>query len=196
MDRNVLKKKNEVILKSTRLFYYQGYVNTGISEILKVCNIPKGSFYYYFKNKEDLLNQVIDLHIKNLISVFDEIVNDLSMVKLRSFFFKYFSNVLDNDCHGGSLLGNLAIEMSDINNDVRERINDGYGKLEVRLMIFLQMMYNSNPRYKHIKPEIYSKILINQMEGTMLKLKASKDDKEIDTFFQLFDYIMYKNELK
>ncbi|MDK9581716.1 TetR family transcriptional regulator C-terminal domain-containing protein [Sneathia vaginalis] len=118
------------------------------------------------------------------------------MVKLRSFFFKYFSNVLDNDCHGGSLLGNLAIEMSDINNDVRERINDGYGKLEVRLMIFLQMMYNSNPRYKHIKPEIYSKILINQMEGTMLKLKASKDDKEIDTFFQLFDYIMYKNELK
>ena len=37
MDRNVLKKKNEVILKSTRLFYYQGYVNTGISEILKVC---------------------------------------------------------------------------------------------------------------------------------------------------------------
>lgn len=195
MDPSVLKKRKDVIIKSTRLFYYQGYVNTGINEILKECKIPKGSFYYYFKNKEDLLNEVINLHIKILLNTFDEIVDDLSMVKLRSFFFKYFNNVLDNDCHGGSLLGNLAIEMSDINEDIRMKISESYRKVEVRLMIFLQMMYNSNPRYKHINPEVFSSILINQMEGTMLKLKTSKNKEEINTFFKLFDYLMYQNNL-
>lgn len=193
MDPSVLKKRKDVIVKSSRLFYYQGYVNTGISEILKVCKIPKGSFYYYFKNKENLLDEVIDLHVKNLLYIFDEMVDDLSMVKLRSFFFKYFSNILDNDCHGGSLLGNLAIEMSDINDEIRSKIEDSYRKLEVRLMMFLKLMHDSNPRYVHINPEIFSKVLINQMEGTMLKLKVSKDKEEIETFFKLFDYLMYKN---
>lgn len=196
MDPSVLKKRRDVILKSTRLFYYQGYVNTGINEILKVCNIPKGSFYYYFKNKEDLLNEVIDLHLKNLLNIFDEIVDDLSMVKLRSFFFKYFNNVLDNDCHGGSLLGNLAIEMSDINEDIRQKIDDAYRRLEVRLTIFLKMMSSSNSRYSHINPELFSKILVDQMEGTMLRLKVSKNSMEVDNFFKLFDYMMYKNDLK
>ena len=70
MDPSVLKKRKDVIVKSSRLFYYQGYVNTGISEILKVCKIPKGSFYYYFKNKENLLDEVIDLHVKNLLYIF------------------------------------------------------------------------------------------------------------------------------
>ena len=34
-----------------------------MKEILEVCNIPKGSFYYYFKNKDDLLIHVIDYPI-------------------------------------------------------------------------------------------------------------------------------------
>ena len=192
MDKNVLKKRKDVIRKSMQLFYYQGYVNTGVNEILSVCKIPKGSFYYYFKNKDDLLKEVIDLHTEELLKVFDDMVDDLSMVKLRSFFSRYFSSVENNACHGGSLLGNLAIEMSDINEEIRNKIEDSYGKIEIRLMVFLQMISNTNSRYKHICPEIYSKILLNQMEGTMLKLKSSRNKDEIESFFKLFDHLMYK----
>ncbi|WP_067139916.1 TetR/AcrR family transcriptional regulator [Oceanivirga salmonicida] len=194
MDIKVEKKKQDVIKKSAKLFYYQGYVNTGISEILKECKIPKGSFYYYFKNKEDLLVQVIDYHSDNLIKFFDAVVDDLSSVKLKLFFNKYFNSIIDNDYHGGSLLGNIAIEMSDINEDVRKEVLKNYKKIELRLTLFLEMLKKINSRYEHINSEKVSKILLNQMEGTMLKLKLNKDKSEIDVFFELFDYIMYNEE--
>ena len=30
----------------------QGFINTGLDQILKKVNVPKGSFYHYFENKE------------------------------------------------------------------------------------------------------------------------------------------------
>ncbi len=192
MEVNVEKKKKEVIKKSAKLFYYQGYVNTGISEILKVCKIPKGSFYYYFKNKEDLLVNVIEYHSDNLVDFFDTTVDDLSSTKLKSFFSKYFNSIISNNYHGGSLLGNIAIEMSDINDNIRLEVLKSYKKLELRLTLFLEMLRKTNSRYEHIDAEKVSRILLNQMEGTMLKLKLNKDKIEIDVFFELFDLVIYK----
>lgn len=191
MKKEVLKKREEVIIKSSKLFYYQGYVNTGVSEILEECNIPKGSFYYYFKNKDDLLKEVINLHTNNLISFFDKTVNDLSTVKLRMFFSQYFNTIIKNQCHGGSLLGNLAMEISDINEELREIIDKSYKKIELRITAFLHMLKNTNMSYKHINPETLSKILINQMEGTMLRLKVSRLESDTDSFFNMYDYFMY-----
>ena len=53
--KDLSKKKENVIIQSANLFFRNGYVNTGLNEILEVCNIPKGSLYYYFKNKDELL---------------------------------------------------------------------------------------------------------------------------------------------
>ncbi|MBR4038484.1 MAG: TetR/AcrR family transcriptional regulator [Clostridia bacterium] len=41
--------KRELILKEAeKLFAEKGYYGLGLSELLKRCEIPKGSFYYYF----------------------------------------------------------------------------------------------------------------------------------------------------
>ena len=64
-------KRNNIIKKSAKLFYYKGYKNTSVSDILKECKIPKGSFYYYFKSKNDVLMTVIEHHTDNLINFFN-----------------------------------------------------------------------------------------------------------------------------
>lgn len=53
-----MKKKpiRELIVNtSARLFYKQGYSNTGINQIVEEAGIAKSSLYHYFKTKEDLL---------------------------------------------------------------------------------------------------------------------------------------------
>ncbi len=60
---------------------------------------------------------VIDHHTDNLIRFFNITVDDLSIVKLKIFFKNFFNNIELNKFHGGSPLGNLAIELSDINDD-------------------------------------------------------------------------------
>lgn len=46
--------REKIISKSAELFMKNGYSNTGLSTILTTCSIPKGSFYFHFKSKNDL----------------------------------------------------------------------------------------------------------------------------------------------
>ena len=193
MDK-VNTKKNNVIIESAKLFYYKGYKNTGLADILTVCNIPKGSFYYYFKKgKEELLTHVIEYHTENLIHFFNNTVDDLSIYKLKTFFFQYLTNVENNLFHGGSPLGNLANELGDINENIRKEISNSYRKIELRFSYFLTTLQNTYPeKYKHIKPEIYARILISLLEGTMLKLKLEKNNTALKDFLHFFDIMFNK----
>lgn len=193
MDK-VNAKKNNVIIESAKLFYYKGYKNTGLTDILTVCNIPKGSFYYYFKKgKEELLTHVIEYHTENLIHFFNDTVDDLSIYKLKTFFFQYLTNVENNLFHGGSPLGNLANELGDINENIRKEISNSYRKIELRFSYFLTTLQNVYPeKYKHIKPEIYARILISLLEGTMLKLKLEKNNTALKDFLHFFDIMFNK----
>ena len=41
-----------IIMKGAQLVHANGFNNTGLNEILSSANIPKGSFYFYFKNRK------------------------------------------------------------------------------------------------------------------------------------------------
>ena len=48
--------KSLIIDIATSLFQQKGYLGVGLNEILKACNISKGSLYHHFPNgKEELL---------------------------------------------------------------------------------------------------------------------------------------------
>lgn len=50
--------KNKIIECAAELFFKNGYNATGINEILKITNIPKGSFYFHFDSKKSLAIEV------------------------------------------------------------------------------------------------------------------------------------------
>lgn len=54
--------KEKILLAASKLFQTKGYNATGLNEILKESNAPKGSLYYYFPNgKEELALESIKL---------------------------------------------------------------------------------------------------------------------------------------
>ena len=55
---------------AAELFWKNGYSATGISEILKQTGLPKGSFYFYFKSKDDLATAVTEYYQKILLEQF------------------------------------------------------------------------------------------------------------------------------
>ena len=183
-------KRNNVIHQSARLFYYKGYKNTSVTDILKECKIPKGSFYYYFKSKNDLLMTVIDHHTDNLINFFNITVDDLSILKLKIFFKEFFNNIELNKFHGGSPIGNLAIELSDINDEARNKLVESYKKIEQRISFFLGTLkqYHSE-EYSEMEPELYARVLVSLLEGTMLKIKTERNSSSIKDFLNFFDKI-------
>lgn len=52
-------RKREILVAARGLFINKGYEQTSINDILKIVDIAKGTFYYYFKSKEEVLEAII-----------------------------------------------------------------------------------------------------------------------------------------
>ena len=52
------------------------------------------------------------------------------------------------------------------------------------------MLKNINPNYKNLQAEEIARVLISQLEGTMLKIKLEKNENPITEFFFIFDKLL------
>ena len=58
MNKKSVRQK--IIDTAARLFYKQGYGNTGINQIIEEAGIAKSSLYQHFQSKEDLLMEYLE----------------------------------------------------------------------------------------------------------------------------------------
>ena len=69
------KKKREILKAATSILTEKGYQGTTVDEIAATLLMTKGSVYYYFENKQDLLYQCFVLLLNESISNINK-VND------------------------------------------------------------------------------------------------------------------------
>ncbi|NRF96064.1 TetR/AcrR family transcriptional regulator [Paenibacillus frigoriresistens] len=69
-----MSRRSQIINVAVCLFKRFGYEKVTIDNINEECGIARGTFYLYFKNKEDLLNQILK---KTFSEMLDEIVRRL-----------------------------------------------------------------------------------------------------------------------
>lgn len=50
-----LETKKKLLDTAKRIIYEKGLVNTSVAEITKACGVSNGTFYTYFKRKEDII---------------------------------------------------------------------------------------------------------------------------------------------
>ncbi len=53
-------RKKEIVDTAERLFLEHGYEETPIEMIIKEVGIAKGTFYYYFRSKDELLDELVE----------------------------------------------------------------------------------------------------------------------------------------
>ena len=60
-EKNIKKqKKRKILKKAFELFRKNGYKDTKVEDITRKLGISKGSFYTYFKTKEELLYELLE----------------------------------------------------------------------------------------------------------------------------------------
>jgi TetR/AcrR family transcriptional repressor of nem operon len=111
METNLLKimakqqiTKEKILTVGAEIIHRKGFNNTGIQEILKAAEVPKGSFYFYFKSKEDFGLNLIDFFGNILFAKSDEYLNDsrgTPIERLRRFFNEFLTYFQENDFKGG-----------------------------------------------------------------------------------------------
>jgi len=58
------ERKNEILDAAEMLFGTKGYSKTTINDILNEVGIAKGTFYYYFQSKEEVMDAIVSRYIE------------------------------------------------------------------------------------------------------------------------------------
>ena len=77
------------------MFIDQGYHGTGIQEVVDMAGIPKGSFYNYFKSKEDFGSKTIIHFAERFTEFLDKIAED-SKKDAHSAINRLFDDLIDS----------------------------------------------------------------------------------------------------
>jgi len=72
-------RRKEILEAAGELFNNQGYVNTTVEAIIQQVGIAKGTFYYYFKSKEDILDALVHEMVSQLSENYKKIAADHEM---------------------------------------------------------------------------------------------------------------------
>lgn len=70
------ERKNEILDITEKLFTQKGFDGTSTNEILEAAQIARGTLYYHFKSKEDIMDALIERHSSRLLKTAKEISED------------------------------------------------------------------------------------------------------------------------
>jgi AcrR family transcriptional regulator len=76
-------RRNELMDAAEQLFVEKGYEHTSASDIIRKVGVAQGTFYYYFKSKDEILNAVIDRYVERYMEFVESIAADGRMNALQ-----------------------------------------------------------------------------------------------------------------
>jgi AcrR family transcriptional regulator len=101
ISKNPEERKKELIDIAEKLFILKGYEQTAVSDIVKEAHVAQGTFYYYFKTKEEILDVITDRYIGYNVKGYEKIANEKgpdALEKIIKIF--QFSSSFRNNRHG------------------------------------------------------------------------------------------------
>ena len=172
-----------------RLMLERGYHNTGIHDILVAAGVPKGSFYHYFKNKEDFGLQVVGLYADEGYAEIDRVLGDDKqppLLRLRRLFEDFRADYERRFCRDGCLLGNLGQELADVNDTFRKRIESHFDRWTARIAVCLDEAVASGDLGAEADTYMLAGTLLDAYEGALLRMKVVKNTAPIQAFLDVY----------
>ncbi|PMY35594.1 MULTISPECIES: TetR/AcrR family transcriptional regulator [Pseudomonas] len=119
-----------------RMMAGKGFTCVGLNEILQTAGVPKGSFYHYFKSKEQYGQTLLEDYFRHYLASMDQGFSTPGQ-SARERLMSYWQGWLDNYCVPGDeqkcLVVKLSAEVADLSEMMRITLRDGAEQIIDRL---------------------------------------------------------------
>lgn len=182
------KRQTKELLLGTgaEILHRKGFSDTGIQEVLKSAGVPKGSFYYHFKSKEDFGLQVMEVYAGVMFQTLQTNTSSGEGFVLEALqgFFRDMTDYAVMHKFAGCPLGNLAQELGDTNELFGSKLNDIFARLEDEIADRLSKAIAAGEINRKIDVKQFALFLVSSWEGALLRMKLTKNTEPFDVFMK------------
>ncbi|MDD1782726.1 TetR/AcrR family transcriptional regulator [Enterovibrio sp. ZSDZ35] len=128
MNTETHSTRQHILDVGYQLIVEKGFSNVGLSQLLSHAGVPKGSFYHYFKSKEQFGEALIEDYFSHYAARLDGLFSDPSLSgfdKLMTYWRKWIE-INDGLCGSQRcLVVKLSAEVSDLSETMRQSLLNG-----------------------------------------------------------------------
>ena len=175
--------RTRILEAGAELIHKQGFNNTGLKDILKAADVPKGSFYFYFDNKEAFGIELVGFLRQRFSDIMSPVINDKTRSPLERLhaFFDTFNNYFESQGFTrGCPFGNLAQEMSDLSDPFRATLREALDILVRTLAILIRQAQKKGEVPKDLDPTETATFMVEAWHGAIIRMKVTKDAEPLN----------------
>lgn len=172
MAKTKEERRNEIIETAGKLFEEKGYEQTQVQDIVNEIGVAKGLFYYYFKSKDEVMEELTDRYADAIIDAVNKLIDkDISTFDKINRIFQIFIDSAEKKF--GIFMGILNVK----NGKTHERIFFNVGKKMVPLVTELILSGNDNGECNCSDPKFITEFLVSGLFNIMNQISP---DEKID----------------
>ena len=172
MAKTKEERRNEIIETAGKLFEEKGYEQTQVQDIVNEIGVAKGLFYYYFKSKDEVMEELADRYADAIIDAVNKLIDkDITTFDKINRIFQIFIDSAEKKF--GIFMGILNVK----NGITHERIFFNVGKKMVPLVTELILSGTDNGECNCSDPKFITEFLVSGLFNIMNQISP---DEKID----------------
>ncbi|MEZ6085618.1 MAG: TetR family transcriptional regulator C-terminal domain-containing protein [Phycisphaerae bacterium] len=179
--------KDRIVEAGSSSIAAKSFNGCGLKEILDLADVPKGSFYHYFKSKEDLGVAVIEESAAAHAEFIREHLGNRQMSPLKRVQ-NLFSAMRDHYVEHGPMrecvIAKLALEVAQLSEPMRLAIKYAYADWSAQLARALTEAKAAGEISESQDPEQLADFLVNAWEGCTLRMQIDQNTDAINQFIE------------
>ena len=167
----------------------QGFTNTGLDQILKKVNVPKGSFYHYFENKEAFGYVVLENYSEYFIHKLEKHLVHSEMPaldRLQCFMDDAIQGVERFDFKRGCLVGNLTQEFGSSHELFKQKLETVFKQWQQRIADCITLAQKEGVLDAIIDSDELAEFFWIGWEGAVMHSKLNQNKQAMELFSKQF----------
>ncbi len=181
-----------------RVMRGQGFAATGLTEILKEAEVPKGSFYHYFKSKEAFGVALLERYFARYLEELDAFLGHTGAPdeRLLAYFRQWIDRMQAVGCTQGCFAVKLSAEVSDLSEDMRLALVAGREAVVRRLAVALRQIQELQGEKRDAADiEVGAESLYALWCGADLAAKVQRGDTPLQAAWILTRRILNRSDM-
>ena len=181
----VSKVRDKIVGAALDRFHALGFNACGVQEIVDKAGVPKGSFYNYFKSKELLALEVLQIYTQGTGR---EILSDKGLApveRLRKHFEAMASRRAKLGYEKGCLLCNLAAESSEDVPLVREAVAESLASWTALVAAAIRDGQADGSIAPDLDADQVARFMLNGWQGAAVRMKLTNSGQPLNDFFKV-----------
>lgn len=161
----------------------RGYAAVGLTEVLSEANVPKGSFYHYFKSKDAFGEAMMQGYFVEYLADMDRIFADRTVSaadRLLAYLQQWSDTETIDDDRGRCLAVKLGAEVADLSDSMRAALVEGTNGIVDRLERIVRLGIEDQSLVVHADPRSTAEVVYDAWLGASILAKIHRSAAPLD----------------